>query len=59
MMDQPEEPVKVAPPGVTRGVSAVTPSVADLASAACGDAALGAKVVNARKASRAVRCTDM
>lgn len=59
MMDQPEEPVKVAPPGITRGVSAVTRSVPGLASAACGDAALGAKVVDARKASRAVRRTDM
>jgi len=58
--------VKVAPPGVTRGVSAASRSGADLASAACGDAgrleadvALWVKVVNARKATAAVRYMDM
>jgi hypothetical protein len=65
-IDHPEGTVKVAPPGVTRVVSAATRSGADLASAACGDpgaleadVALCANVVNARKATRAVRCMDM
>src|SRR5438270_343975 len=64
-IDQPEGTVKVAPPGVTRGVSAAT-RCADLVSTACGDAAMleadvavCAKVVNARKATRAVRYMDM
>jgi len=66
MIDQPEGTVKVAPPGVTRGVSAAIRSGADLASAACGDAGrlaadvtLCAKVVNARRATRAVRYMDI
>ena len=65
-IDQPEGTVKVAPPGVTCGVSAATRCGAELASAACGDAAmleanvaLCEKVVNVRKASRAVRYMDM
>jgi len=55
--------MKVAPPGVTRGVSAATRSGT---SAACGDGgrleadvALWGKVVNARKATAAVRYMDM
>jgi hypothetical protein len=65
-IDQPEGTVKVAPPGVTRGVSTVSRSGADLASAACGDAggleadvALCVKVVNTRRATRAFRYMDM
>jgi len=65
-IDQPEGTMKVAPPGVTRGVSAATRSGADLASADCGDAARlethvapCPKVVNARKGTRAVRYMDM
>ena len=59
-IDQPEGTVKVAPPGVTRGVSATTSSGADLVSAACGDTgrteasvALCATGLNARKTIRA------
>src|SRR5579863_6447279 len=66
MMDQPPGAVKVAPPGVTRWASAESFSGAELASVACGDArTLGAdvahcaKVLNVRRASRAVRCMDM
>ncbi|PYX36958.1 MAG: hypothetical protein DMG75_08755, partial [Acidobacteria bacterium] len=62
-IDQPEGTMKVAPPGVTRGVSAATRSGT---SAACGDGgrleadvALWGKVVNARKATAAVRYMDM
>ncbi|HYL16269.1 MAG TPA: hypothetical protein VEV41_24765 [Terriglobales bacterium] len=39
-IDHQEGTVKIAPPGVTRGVSAATRSGADLASTACGDAGM-------------------
>src|SRR5271163_1856974 len=64
-IDQPAGTVKVAPPGVTRGVSAATCSGADLKPIDCGDAAgleanaRGAKAANARKAARTIRYMDI
>ena len=56
-MDQPAGTVKVAPPDVTRGVSAVTRSIAGLFSAACGDAARpeAAKTLKDKQAAKTVR----
>jgi len=65
-IDHPEGTVNVAPPGVTRGASADTRSGVDLASCDCGVVgeaevfgAFSANVLNARKASRAVRYFDI
>src|SRR6476660_7387458 len=64
-IDQPEGTMNVAPPGVTRGVSAATRSGADLVSDACpGVGGFAAKsgagaAVNARKAKRIVRDRSM
>src|SRR6202045_715762 len=58
-MDQPAGTLKVAPAEVTRGVSAVTRSMAGLVSAAWGDAARlkPAKTLKARQITKAVRNT--
>ena len=71
-IDHPAGTVNVAPPGVSRGVSAATRcSPAEFDAAACGDGdalkaegwaaddALCSKTVNARSNNRAVRRVDM
>src|ERR1035437_7590531 len=56
-IDHPEGTVNVAPADVTRGVWAVTRSIAGLVSAACGEAArlVAAKMVRASEATRAAQ----
>lgn len=64
-IDQPEGTVKVAPPGVTLGVSIANRSGADFAGADWddggveSDAAPSAKLVNARRAARTIRSMDI
>src|SRR3984957_4392825 len=62
VIDQPAGTVNFAPPGVTRGVSAVTSSGADFVPAACGAAGgvegktpRAAVIISARNAIRALR----
>src|ERR1700686_3246884 len=56
-MDHPEGTLKVAPAEVTRGVSAVTRSIAGFVSAACGEEARleAAKTLKERHVTKAVR----
>jgi len=56
-IDQPAGTLKVAPADVTRGVSAVTRSMAGLVSVACGDSAVlkAANMWKATQTTKAVR----